>query len=107
MKKLFSILLVIALFVACNSKTSKNSASVVAQPDTVLTILHVDGMTCDHCEMAIQGSVAELAGVIEVKANHEDSTTFVKYDASKVGLDAIDEAIAKKGYKVVGTKIAK
>ena len=102
MKKIATVLLATILFVACNSKTNKGDSSAVAKPDTVQTILHVEGMTCDHCEMAIQGSVTKLAGVFSVKANYEDSTTVVKYDASKVAQEDINKAIAKKGYNVTG-----
>ena len=102
MKQILAIVFAVVVLTACNSHNRKNETSVVSPPDTIETVLHVEGMTCNHCEMAIQGSVAELTGIVSVKANHLDSTTIVKYDASQVGLDAIDQAIAKKGYKVTG-----
>ena len=102
MKKIFVAVLGIALFAACNSKTSGTKEQLAAEPDTIQKVLHVERMTCDHCEMTVEGSVKELAGIVSVKADYEDSTTVVKYDASKVSLASISKAIEKKGYLVTG-----
>ncbi|MFA9392235.1 MAG: cation transporter [Prolixibacteraceae bacterium] len=103
MKKIFILLFVIAL-TACQSKPGKTDGNLSASHDTIQTVLHVERMTCDHCEMTIEGSVKELAGIVEVKADHEDSTTLVKYDAAVVTLADISAAIEKKGYKVIAEK---
>lgn len=102
MKKLFIVLFGIALLAACNSKNTNTKEQLAAQADTIQKVLHVERMTCDHCEMTIEGSVKELAGIVSVKADHVDSTTVVKYDASKVSLTSISQAIEKKGYLVKG-----
>lgn len=104
MYKIFTIILTGTLLMACNAKTAKNNSTDVTLPDTVATIINVEGMSCDHCKMTIQESVGELPGVFEVKANFEDSTTFVKYDVSKVNIEKINAAITHKGYKVTGIK---
>lgn len=62
---------------------------------------HVEGMTCDHCEMSIAKGVGELNGIISVKANHQDSTAQVSWNATETGEDEIIAAIEKRGYKVV------
>lgn len=103
MKNLILIVFVI-IVASCNTKTSTQSAQLSAQPDTIKTILHVEGMTCDHCEMTVQASVKELDGLVKVKANHVDSTTLVKFDASKTTIEEISKAIEKKGYKVIAEK---
>ena len=102
MKKIFIILFGIALLTSCNSKTSNTKEQLAVQPDTIQKVLHVERMSCHDCELTIEGSVKELAGIVSVKANHEDSTTVVKYDASKVSLASISKAIEKKGYLVTG-----
>lgn len=104
MKKNLFILAFALAFIACNSKQTKNTEAVATLPDTVALVLHVEGMTCNHCEMTVQGSVADLAGIIDIKADHRDSTSTVTYDASQINIDAITKAIEKKGYKVVGQK---
>lgn len=101
MKNILIILTIAMAIVACNSKNTKKVEAIAADPDTVALVLHVEGMTCDHCEMTVQGSVTELAGIIDVKADHEDSTTVVKYDASQTNLEAIKKAIEQKGYNIV------
>ena len=104
MKKILFLLMIIAA-VSCNNKTNKTAeVSTALEPDTLNTVLLVEGMTCDHCEMTVQGSVAELEGAIQVTANHEDSTAVIQYDASKISLKEISEAIEAKGYKVLGEK---
>ncbi|MGF7140438.1 cation transporter [Roseimarinus sediminis] len=104
MKQLAMVLFALFVLAACNNKSKSNTEVLSAAPDTLQTILHVEGMTCDHCEMTVQGSVAGLAGLVSIEANHVDSSTVVKYDASQLSLKQITEAIEKKGYKVVGEK---
>lgn len=87
---------------ACNSKKASTKEQLAAHPDTIQKILQVDRMTCDHCEMTIEGSIKELTVIVSVKADHEDSTTVVKYNASRVSLESISKAIEKKGYLVKG-----
>lgn len=100
MKHLLILAFALAILGACNSPKTKTEANLSAEPDTVQTTLHVEGMSCDHCEMTIQDGVKQLDGIVEVVANHEDSTTYVKYDASKTSFKEITAAIQKKGYKV-------
>lgn len=105
MKKLLFVLFVAGALAACNTKRSSTSEiSTTVVPDTIQTVLHVERMTCDHCEMTIEGSVKELPGIVQVKAEHLDSTTLIKYDASQISIETIAQAIEKKGYKVVGEK---
>lgn len=102
--KYLVIVFVLVLGFACNSTNKKVNQELSATPDTLKTVLHVEGMTCDHCEMTVQGSVNEIAGIVSIKADHVDSSTVVSYDASQTSLSEISKAIEKKGYKVVGEK---
>ena len=104
MKNLLICIAFIALLGGCNNPKKANTESVVAAPDTVITLLHVAGMTCNHCEMSVKSGVSELPGIIEVSASFTDSSAYVKYDASLVNIDDITAAIAKKGYQVEGVK---
>lgn len=104
MKRILVVFFALFVLAACNSNTKSNSEELSATPDTLQTLLHVEGMTCDHCEMTVQGSVAGLSGIVSIEANHVDSSTVVKYDTSQISLKQISEAIEKKGYQVVGEK---
>ncbi|MDA3930090.1 MAG: cation transporter [Prolixibacteraceae bacterium] len=105
MKKIIFIFAIILGLFACNSKkTSTTNGTLSTVSDTVKTVLHVEGMTCDHCEMTVQSSVGELSGLIKIEANYEDSTAYIQYDASQLTKKELAAAIEKKGYKVVGEK---
>lgn len=94
------LLVVISLFtLACDQKNSTTTPKQ-AVADVEL-VYHVEGMTCDHCEMSIQKGVNELEGIAEVEANHQDSTTRIVYNPSKTNPEKITAAIEKRGYHVV------
>lgn len=94
------LLILLSLFaVACNQKDTKTAAE---QPVADIELVyHVEGMTCDHCEMSIQKGVNELEGIAKVEANHEDSTTRIVYNPSKTDPEKIVAAIEKRGYRVI------
>lgn len=104
MKKLsFLVILLAAIAFSCSqSANKKTETKTEAQPiATAEIVYHVEGMTCEHCEMSIQKGVNELEGISLVKANHLDSTTRVVYDPAKTNAEQIIAAIEKRGYKVV------
>ncbi|WHX99277.1 copper chaperone CopZ [Neobacillus sp. DY30] len=62
--------------------------------------LNVQGMSCDHCVKAVEGSVGELNGVSSVKVNLKAKTVDVEYNNQEVTLDKIKETIDDQGYDV-------
>ena len=99
MKKVtFLLILLATLAFACNQKPASKSDEPKAA--NVEIVYHVEGMTCDHCEMSIQKGVNALDGISLVEANYEDSTTHVVFDPSKTDSTQIAAAIEKRGYKV-------
>jgi copper chaperone len=62
--------------------------------------LNVQGMSCDHCVKAVEGSVSELNGVSSVKVNLKANTVDVEYNNQEVSLDKIKETIDDQGYGV-------
>lgn len=64
-------------------------------------ILHVDGMSCEHCVNAITKSLLSLDGIKDVKVDLNSKTVFVKYDNSKTSLDLIKNQIEEQGYDVI------
>ncbi|UOF90909.1 copper ion binding protein [Fodinisporobacter ferrooxydans] len=61
-------------------------------------VLHVEGMSCNHCVNAIEGALKKAGATGKVSL--ENKTVAVEFDASKVTLDAIKEAIEDQGYDV-------
>lgn len=102
MKKIiFAALIFSAGLFACQSGAKSNqTTSDETKTQVVEVSLKVEGMTCDHCEMSIQKGVSELPGIESVLANHEDSTTVIKFDQLKTSEDDIKKAIEKRGYQV-------
>ncbi|MGG4488531.1 copper chaperone CopZ [Metabacillus idriensis] len=62
--------------------------------------LNVQGMSCNHCVKAIEGSVGELNGVKSVKVDLNEGTVDVHYNPDEVNAAVIKEAIDDQGYEV-------
>lgn len=62
--------------------------------------LNVQGMSCDHCVKAVEGSVSGLNGVNTVKVNLKTKTVDVEFNNQEVTLDKIKETIDDQGYDV-------
>jgi copper chaperone len=61
-------------------------------------ILHVNGMSCQHCVNSIEKGLKEIgaSGQVDLKAN----SVAVEYDETKLNLDTIKEAIEDQGYEI-------
>ena len=64
------------------------------------TILHVEGMSCSHCEKAVQKALLTLDGVQEVRVNLSEKTVTV-LAGEKVTEAAMKQVIENQGYDVV------
>jgi len=62
--------------------------------------LNVQGMSCGHCKMAVEGALKKLDGVSAAEVNLEAGKVDVKYDDSKVSFEAMKDAIEEQGYDV-------
>ncbi|HKI89593.1 MAG TPA: cation transporter [Draconibacterium sp.] len=105
MKKIF-YLFVLLVFVSCQSGSKNqqsNDQTAKAPVQVVETTINVGGMYCNMCEKSIEKGVNQLEGIEFVKASLNDSTTMVKFDASKTNLTEIEKAIEKRGYSIKGT----
>ncbi|WP_461247451.1 heavy-metal-associated domain-containing protein [Treponema sp. R6D11] len=65
------------------------------------TKLSVDGMSCGHCEIAVQDAVRKLTGIKKVKADRHKKEVLVDYDAALVTKEQIVSAINGTGYSVI------
>jgi copper chaperone len=61
---------------------------------------HVPGMSCGHCEAAVKGEVAKVAGVADVAVDL--TTKLVTVSGDTLDQAAIVAAIDEAGYEVVG-----
>ncbi|WP_200416446.1 copper chaperone CopZ [Virgibacillus salexigens] len=62
--------------------------------------LDVQGMTCGHCKMSVEGALSELEGVSAAEVNLKSGKVDVTFDESKVNVDAMKEAVEDQGYDV-------
>ena len=63
------------------------------------TNVKIEGMSCQHCVMAVKKALGGVPAVIE--SNVQVGSATVKYDESKGSESDIRNAIEKAGYKVV------
>jgi copper ion binding protein len=63
--------------------------------------LQVDGMSCGHCEIAIQDAVRKLPGIQKVKASKRKKEVVTQYDSTLVSEEEIKGAINATGYRVI------
>lgn len=62
-------------------------------------IILIDGMTCEHCVMAVKKELQKLdAQNLEVKIGEAS----IEFDENKLKEEAIKAAIEEAGYHVVG-----
>ena len=62
--------------------------------------LNVQGMTCNHCKMAVTNALTELEGVQNVEVQLQEGTVNVEYNEAKVDVEKMKEAIEDQGYDV-------
>ncbi|TGB04867.1 copper chaperone CopZ [Halobacillus salinus] len=63
------------------------------------TTIKVEGMTCGHCEKAVNEALKELEGVQSVQVNLSSGDVEVTYDAPAT-VEQMEEAIEDQGYDV-------
>jgi len=64
-------------------------------------VLNVEGMSCGHCQAAVEKAVSGLTGVESVKVDLGEKKVEVEFNSSQVTLAAIKDAIEDQGYDVV------
>ena len=65
-------------------------------------VIQVEGMSCIHCERAVNRALLELPGVESAEASHVGKNVIVGYDGAQVSLASMKQAIESEGYQVVG-----
>ncbi|WP_248930613.1 copper ion binding protein [Paenibacillus hamazuiensis] len=61
--------------------------------------LQVEGMSCQHCVISIEGALKEVGatGKVDLKNNSVD----VAFDENQLTIDRIKETIEEQGYDVL------
>lgn len=62
--------------------------------------LNVQGMTCGHCKMSVEGAINKIDGVSSAEVNLEAGSVDVTFDESKVTIDVMKDAIEEQGYDI-------
>lgn len=62
--------------------------------------LKVEGMSCSHCENSVKKAVGALEGVESVAVDLGGKRVTIEFDAGKVSVDVIKDAIEDQGYDV-------
>ncbi len=63
--------------------------------------IKVEGMSCGHCEIAMQDAIRKLPGIKKAKASKRKKEAAVEYDETLVTLEQIIEAINATGYEAL------
>ena len=78
---------------------------VVNQSDIETASFEIQGMTCTGCEEHVKHAINELDGIVEATASYTEADASVKFDATKVTLEVIKNAIDATGYKVTKSQL--
>ncbi len=65
-------------------------------------IVQVGGMSCHHCERAVQQALQELEGVISVQVELANARAIIEYDEAVFKITDIEPAITEQGYDFLG-----
>jgi copper chaperone len=63
--------------------------------------LKVEGMSCNHCKEAVEGSLKKLPGVKSAVVDLDAKTATVTYEEGAVSVDQMKKAVEDQGYDVV------
>lgn len=61
--------------------------------------LHVEGMTCASCKIAVRAALSRLDGVKEAEVDVPKKSATVEYDPAKVTPQQLVDAVNRLGYR--------
>jgi copper chaperone len=65
-------------------------------------VLEVEGMSCGHCEQAVEAGLKEMPGVARIRADHRTGRVTISYRDPAPDWDAVRRKIVDLGYTVKG-----
>ncbi|MDO4641646.1 MAG: cation transporter [Neisseria sp.] len=60
--------------------------------------IHIEGMTCGGCVKSVAQVLTQLEGVDKVEVSLENANATVSFNAAKIGISALIEAIEDAGF---------
>ncbi len=63
--------------------------------------LNISGMSCSHCQNAVKNALMGVSGVEKAEVSLEKNNAEITYDATKVTVEMLKEAIEDEGYDVM------
>ncbi len=63
-------------------------------------VIKVDGMSCNHCKMAVEAAVKKITGVAAAEVNLAEKTLQVEYDNEKADMAMVRQAVEDAGFEV-------
>ena len=64
-------------------------------------VLHIQGMTCEHCVQTVTAGLKAVPGVKDAKVNLAGQSAQVEHEDS-TGIGALLAAVQKSGFQVTG-----
>jgi copper chaperone len=64
------------------------------------TVLNVPDISCEHCERAITGALAPVAGVRSVQVDIPSRQVHVDYDEAQLSLERMKDVLKEEDYPV-------
>ncbi len=71
----------------------------VAVAGSATVFLHVEGMTCPSCKVAVRTALSKLDGVKDARVDVANKSATVEYDPSKVRPQQLVDAVNRLGYQ--------
>lgn len=93
----FPALLIAALAIAGLPLERARADASVAGPASIS--LHVEGMTCASCKVAVRTALTRIAGVKTAQVDVEKKSATVEYDPAKVTPQQLIDAVNRLGYQ--------
>jgi len=67
----------------------------------IMPTIHILGMTCEHCVVAVEEALGRVDGVTDVEVDL-DSGTATYSEEKRVDLAEVRRAVEEAGYKIAG-----
>ena len=64
-------------------------------------VIQVEGMSCNHCKMAVENALRGLPGVDSAAVDLKKKTASVVYDEARCGVPAMKAALEEEGYSAL------
>lgn len=63
-------------------------------------ILHVSGMTCNHCVNAVEKALTQLPGIERALVDLDQGQVHIQYEENQIEPQQMEQAIEEAGYEV-------